>query len=203
FSYTTAFMGLNRLGTDAGGSLLVPAALANKLYLFRHGQLAGGQATIPATSASQIFAPVAAGYFGAAAALVDTDGDGLLDLIAGDGGQGRAYSLSRKTDGSFDAAGLAASWRNDVNGFSNFLAAGDLSGDSRPDLVVGDSTSGTGYSWVFWSSPTGMTDPSVKSILQGPGGFGTNLIVSDVNGDSKLDMVVGDQNGNGTIQIRY
>jgi hypothetical protein len=73
------------------------------------------------------------------------------------------------------------------------LAAGNLNGDLYPDLVVGNSSSGS-VSIILSDGAGGFQDPE----LFGTGGGGDSVLIADLDGDGALDLAVGSQ---GTVAV--
>jgi FG-GAP-like repeat/Bacterial Ig-like domain (group 3)/FG-GAP repeat len=131
----------------------------------------------------------------ASVAIADVNGDGKPDVIALD-----------EIDNTL-SHGVVAVLLGDGNGrlskavtytltggpAVSALAAADVNGDGKPDLVVtGDDNKGNGIINVLLNSgdgtfPTQVTYPS--------GTIGSSVILGDVNGDGKLDAIIADRLG--------
>ena len=137
--------------------------------------------------------------FGAVALIgADCDGDGATDLIAAQAGNPVILVLRNRGDGTFEPpVSYPLLGTGDINnGVSAAVAAGDMNGDGKLDLVA--LTSGA------WSQAT----DNLISVLpgRGDGSFGPArtsqregisaqdplgvISLGDVNGDGLLDVVV-------------
>lgn len=103
-------------------------------------------------------------------------------------------------DGS--AAGYATSPTRSIKGTNNFgngVVVGDLNGDSRPDIVVGENVTTNASVWILYNSGASGTEFDLEagtgfrqSKLQGTSSLGVGLAIGDFNGDNKLDLAAGD-----------
>jgi hypothetical protein len=130
----------------------------------------------------------------AACAAADYDGDGKIDLFVG----------GRVVPGQWPAAPRSFLYRNVGGRFEDVtdqLAPGlrhvgmvtaatwaDIDGDGRPDLVLA-------LEWgpvkVFHNTGHGFEDYTTRLGLAGVTGWWSALAVADVNGDGRLDLIVG------------
>ncbi|MCB1179010.1 MAG: VCBS repeat-containing protein [Leptospiraceae bacterium] len=78
----------------------------------------------------------------------------------------------------------------------------DLNNDGYPDLIATDS-SGTNTTYIYLSSgSSGITTSFTGSYNQAIGSNGSPIIgFGDLNGDSKIDLIVGDTSSSGTCNI--
>jgi Bacterial Ig-like domain (group 3)/FG-GAP-like repeat len=154
----------------------------------------------------------AASYSSAATAVAaaDLDGDDKIDLVVTNCNPGRSYC-----DGNASVAILPGNgdgtFRTAITYFSggtgaSTVAVVDLNGDAMPDLLIGNS--GTGTVGVLLGK--GNLSFAPAATYNGIGQFSIygafSVTVADVNGDGKFDLVVGTDgvgvllgNGDGTF----
>ena len=126
----------------------------------------------------------------------DIDGDGRIDLItgAGQGGGPRVKIFSGAGPGllaSFDAYNPGFSGGVDV-------AAGDINGDGRTDIVTGAGPGGAPQVRVFSGVDLGLL-ASFDAYDPGFSG-GVHVAAGDVDGDGRTDLITG--SGQGPPHVR-
>jgi hypothetical protein len=127
--------------------------------------------------------PTAASYV---VRLADLDGDGRLDLIGRPFVGGTTMVWMQAADGSF---GTPRTLALEANGFGS-LAAGDINGDGRVDIVSVGSESlpgheiGIAYQQADGSFAVQYFSPPAGDAVQG-------VAIGDVNGDGRADLVLG------------
>jgi hypothetical protein len=136
--------------------------------------------------------------FGYALASGDVNGDGHDDVIVGapwpEVTPGKVLLfLGNSEFGSHPDIVLPEPDGSQSVGFGHFLAAGDLSGDGRDEIVVGNPF-GTGRVYVFSEA----TDPPEMpvAVLEDPEGrtgsfLGYPVVIGDVNADGHDDVIAG------------
>src|SRR3989441_933927 len=186
-----------------GASTLQTNSLADPLT-------AATLATGTSLSASTMFleAPVfsSGGYSANSVAVADVNGDGKLDLLVANfctatpcGGDGTVGVLLGNGDGTFQpAVTYDSGGQNAVS-----IAVADVNSDGKPDAVVTDncvtSTCDAGAVGVLLGNGDGTFQAAVNYTS---GGLSpSSVVVGDVNGDGKPDLLVGNiYMGNGNYR---
>lgn len=175
-------------------------------------------------------------HFGWALTAADFNGDGRADLAIGAPGEDLSSTIDSGgvTVLHGSSAGLTATGSqmftlhtpgiprayppNNGVGFSNFgnsLAAGDITGDAKAELVVGapqDSAAKEGFEGtvtVIKGSTSGLTaagsavwsqnSPGVPGAAELDDDFGLSVSVGDFNGDGHADVAAGALEGIGSV----
>ena len=138
----------------------------------------------------------------------DLNGDGKIDLVATDRGMGAGTTLSvllGNGNGTFQAR------QSFVTGTGpDGVAIGDFNGDGKADIVVSDFAGGAGTTLSVLLGNGNGTFQARHSFVTGTGP--AFVVVQDLNGDGKIDLVAADRtantvsvllgNGNGSFQGR-
>lgn len=146
-----------------------------------------GQADASLSAPLRVDTSLRAGYL----AVADLDGDGRSDLIVGDDmvGGGANRGSVRIYLGSADGR-FAAPIELTPGSFPQALAAGDIDGDGRIDLVVAsDSPAGPALHVYLGSGAGRFAAPRTKALNGRPGSIRA-LAIADFNRDGKADVAV-------------
>ena len=123
----------------------------------------------------------------------DVNGDGAADIITGAGAGGGPHvqvfdGVTGAVIRSFFAYGAGF-----TGGVS--VAAGDVNGDGKADIITGAGPGGGPHVQVF----DGVTGAVIRSFFAYGAGFtgGVSVAAGDVNGDGKADIITGAGPGGG------
>jgi hypothetical protein len=176
-------------------STVSPAGMGGQLAVLR----GNGDGTFqPAVFTQLVGTPTAL-------AVGDFNGDGNLDLLVAEVGDGRTtgiYELLGNGDGTF-RQGAHFPLLNAGGKPTAVAVLGDIDGDGIPDFAATVATPNavTGYVAVWLSSDPNMT-PQLYRVGVNP----SSLVAADFNGDSIVDLAVANTGTNaapGSVSVLY
>ncbi|HEU5072265.1 MAG TPA: immunoglobulin domain-containing protein [Verrucomicrobiae bacterium] len=187
---------LRAVDLDGDGRLDLVAAEVNGARVSVFHNLA-----VPGTLTGSSFEPAFSLATGSDCRFVtaaDLDGDGRADLVALNYGA-KTISIFHNvgTVGMLNAASFAAPVVLAAPGGPYEATLADLDGDGKPDLAVANSDNNTVSIYPNLATPGGLTAASFAPRIDLPAGINASTIAAvDLDGDGKLDLVVGSVQSN-------
>ncbi|MEU5537656.1 VCBS repeat-containing protein [Streptomyces sp. NPDC020362] len=119
----------------------------------------------------------------------DVTGDGRADLLTRSASTGKLYVYASNGAGGFKARALVGSG---FDGYKKLIAAGDLDGDGKNDLLALDASNEL---WRFSGTGAGTFMP--RSLVFKDWGISYKDVVGglDLSGDSRADLISLDKDG--------
>ena len=186
---------------DGRPDLVVPNQFDNTISVFRNTSILGNTNYNP-FSAQVTFAT---GLSPAQLVLTDIDGDGKADVVVVNTDSTLSVLRNTATSGSITSGSFAAQVVIPTGNSTFSLAAGDINGDGKPDVVVINNSNTV--SVLRNTSATGSISfgaPAIfavgASVGGGYAGSFWGVAVGDIDGDGKADIAAVN-NGDNTVSI--
>lgn len=126
-----------------------------------------------------------------AVVTADVNGDGLPDVVAADSGSDTISILLDTTPPSAATLGIAAPASFPTGANPRAIAAADIDGDGRHDLVVANYDEGEVSVFMNTAAPGAAPAFAPRGVFDA-GEFPTSLTFADLNGDGKPDLLLAD-----------
>lgn len=195
-------------------------ASGGRVYIFHSAGATGITATDTTTAASSVIGNAAfTDYLGNSLATGNINGDAYDDVVIGAynyfTARGRVFIYHGSTTGIAEAPTSTltnTTGAANLDKFGMLVASGDINGDGNADVVVAavGKNANIGRIFVFTSNgATGVTTTTspngvplyISGVNMGDL-FGMSILVKDLNGDGRADIVSSANNGgNGTVHV--
>src|SRR5262249_29455325 len=181
--------------TGRGGQLAALAVVGT--VLLAPLPLAQGQASTPSFAAAANF-PVGTDPY--SVATVDVNGDGKLDLLVANAGSNTVSVLINQTLPGATTPSFAGPYSYPVGTTPVAVAAVEVNGDGRPDLLGANQGSNT-VAVLLNQTAAGASIPSFAAATSfSVGTLPRSVAAADVNGDGLPDLLVANQ-GSNTVSV--
>ncbi|TAE90055.1 MAG: hypothetical protein EAY81_01310, partial [Bacteroidetes bacterium] len=119
----------------------------------------------------------------------DLDGDGKPDLVSGINGAVVVYK-NNNTVGSLSASNFTLALTLNITGQAQYVRLGDMDGDGRLDIVLIVGNNNTVIVFRNTTVVGGNISFQSSGIVLAAQSFPTNLVLTDLDNDAKLDIAV-------------
>ena len=188
-------VGIGDVNADGKPDLAV-ASQASSVVAILLNTTANGAAA-PSFSTPVTFPIDAAGY---QLTFTDLNGDGKPDLSVADGGTNSTLSVLMNTTAPGAAVPVFSARQTFATGvYPSGIAAGDLNGDGKPDLVASNNNSGTVSVLINVTAPAAANANFAPTTHLGAGASAFAVTLADINSDGKLDIAVANGTSTGSV----
>jgi hypothetical protein len=185
------------LNGDGKLDLVVANATAGTISVLFNTTVPG--ATMPSFAAQHSFA---AGSGAGSVAVTDMNGDGRLDLVIVNTGANSLSVIFNTTEPGDAVPSFAAQQVFGAGIAPTFVAAADLNGDGKPDLVLANTTANA-ISVLFNRTAVGAALASFATgQIVDTGNGPSSVAITDMNGDGKPDLVIAYTDDNTVAVLR-
>jgi hypothetical protein len=172
---------------DGALDLAVASHVTSKIYLYRNN---GKASFTPAGSLAVDGFPAPA----LALCTGDFNGDNRPDIVVATGGAFAAFEIFLNVTGWTFTPGVSIPTSTEAEARSRAIAAGDLSGDGKLDLVVTNTWTDTGPPY-YWHAHLMFAKGNGDGTFQGSIDYAAgpnpdSVIIFDINNDGKNDVAV-------------
>jgi len=126
----------------------------------------------------------------------DINADGHIDLVTADGGAIAWFQNDGNVNPTFSAKNIIANYLNDEILYAYSVAVGDLNGDGYIDVAsahigIQSATFNVDDKVAWYANDGSGNFGSLQTISSIIGDSPVSVVIADVGGDSKLDVIVG------------
>lgn len=170
-------------------NLASPAFESGAVHLFR-----GSEQGWSDSSDFAVFGVHEDGGMGDVLAAGDFDGDGLCDLAAGAPDEGLVRIFAGTLEEGLMLTRESVNVLEGGDDFGRRLSAGDVDGDGKEELLVGDwkaelRANDGGAAWIFQQA-TSSDEPSWQIHGRGADRLGSDVQLRDVDGDGQAEVFI-------------
>jgi hypothetical protein len=140
------------------------------------------------------------GNFTQSIAVADLNGDGKPDVIVQSATDGNISVLLNTTATGATTPSFAARQNFAVGSIAFFVAAADVNGDGKPDLIVANAGSNN-VSVLLNTSSAGTLSFAAQQTFA-VGGNPKSVAIADINGDGKPDIIAANNSDNSLSVLR-